>query len=92
MFGFDLRQAQVFWLQRIHRGIERLTTLGYAYCGGNQGGGPCYAYTEAGFSPASQNAALNLSADLRVIYITNDVFGGATFSVSNFPNHDDFQV
>ena len=27
-----------------------------------------------------------------MIYITNDVFGGATFSVSNFPNPDDFQV
>jgi PEP-CTERM motif len=69
-----------------------LTSLGYAYCGGNQGGGPCSAYTEANFSPSPQNATLNISADYRVINIRNDIFGGSTFPIFNFPSLNDFSV
>ena len=69
-----------------------LTTLGYAFCGGNQtGGGPCYAYTEAHFSPNEGNDTLYVSADFRVIDIVNDVFGGSNFSTV-LPTPDDLFV
>jgi hypothetical protein len=68
-----------------------LTTLGYAICGGNQGGGPCTAYSETNFSPANQNAPFNLSAEFQVISISNDVFGGSTFNAT-LPNASDLSV
>jgi hypothetical protein len=73
--------GEFYGLSLFIEATSQLSTVGYAYCAGNQGGGPCGAYSDllwAGLAGRS-NDSLNLNSDYRSVRITTDLIDNFSF-------------